>query len=721
MGIGRILFVELLGGIGDLVLALPAIQAIGRSHPTADLTVLTFAPGEALLQANPWVHQVIVAQPGAARRSLEHLLNQAAFDLIISDTNYDGIADLITATAAATVTNLWRSPPATERVSDRFLHLLLAEGVITPTAIAPQEPLIHLQPSERAIAQQQLGAAFRPLVFLIPDAGMPVKRWLVDHWIAVGQALQQEFGATIVVPVGADQSQVTHIVTTIGGTARIWELGSLRSLTAAIAQADLVIAPDTGLAHIAAAQQIPTITLFGASWHERYGHAAPHINLQGYPDCPDRNPQNFTEQTCWDNACPVDRWHSCLADISPAAVLQAANSLLQRASSQTTSSQTTSSQATSSHTKKSTHLPPDSTQSTLENSACPLPPAPSFQNLLVLRLDNIGDVIMTTPVLRSLRANLSDARITLMASPAGAGVAPLLPWIDEVLTWRTVWQDLGKLEFDPAREWELIQTLRDRHFDAALILTSFSQSPHPAALICALAGIPIRIGESKETDLGTLTHALPPASDDIHQVDRNLRLLEFIGFAVSDRRLALSPQPASQISLPPYLLLNPWTTCPSRNYAPDRFAIAAMRLSAITGLAIVVTGVAKDRDRALPLLEMLGTGAIDLVGKTTLSELVALVATARLVLTNNTSTMHITDAMETPSVILFAGTEQECQWRPRFSPTRLLRRPTVCSPCYAFTCPYNLECLEIAPEVVVAAGLELLGLAASPHSAPSFH
>jgi ADP-heptose:LPS heptosyltransferase len=77
-------------------------------------------------------------------------------------------------------------------------------------------------------------------------------------------------------------------------------------------------------------------------------------------------------------------------------------------------------------------------------------------------------------------------------------------------------------------------------------------------------------------------------------------------------------------------------------------------------------------------------------------------------LTNNTSTMHIADATQTPSVILYSGTEQESQWQPRHTPHRLLRRPTVCSPCYAFTCPYDLQCLDISPAEVVEAALDLL-------------
>ena len=76
------------------------------------------------------------------------------------------------------------------------------------------------------------------------------------------------------------------------------------------------------------------------------------------------------------------------------------------------------------------------------------------QRILVMRLDNIGDVVMTGPVLRALKENLPRASITLMASPGGKEAAPLLPWIDEVFAWRVLWQDLGRLSFDPAREWE---------------------------------------------------------------------------------------------------------------------------------------------------------------------------------------------------------------------------------------------------------------------------
>ena len=84
-----------------------------------------------------------------------------------------------------------------------------------------------------------------------------------------------------------------------------------------------------------------------------------------------------------------------------------------------------------------------------------------------------------------------------------------------------------------------------------------------------------------------------------------------------------------------------------------------------------------------------------------------MIARAQPLLTNNTSTMHIAEATQTPSVVLFSGTDLESQWQPRTA-AKVLRQPTACSPCYAFTCPYQLSCLDIPPEAIVAASLELL-------------
>jgi ADP-heptose:LPS heptosyltransferase len=257
----NILFIELLGGIGDVLIALPAIQALSRTFEQSHLTVLTFAPGGALLETDPLIHQVIYAEKGNAYQAVQKVLNKQKFDIIVSDTNHDDIDKIILQSDAETVvTNLWRSPPANQLVSDRFIEILLSEGLITPSSVQP--PQLHLTPEERQLAQEKLGNLHSPIVVLCPDAGMGIKRWSEVNFVQLGNVLQAKFGASVVIPVGADLNQAKQIVNHIHNDFQLWLPGTLRELAAMFSLTHLMIASDTGPARIAAAVGIPTITLF---------------------------------------------------------------------------------------------------------------------------------------------------------------------------------------------------------------------------------------------------------------------------------------------------------------------------------------------------------------------------------------------------------------------------------------------------------------------------
>ena len=268
--------------------------------------------------------------------------------------------------------------------------------------------------------------------------------------------------------------------------------------------------------------------------------------------------------------------------------------------------------------------------------------------------------------------------------------------MDNVITWRVVWQDVGgRIPFDPARERELIDLLAEQKFDAALIFTSFSQTPHTPGYACYLAGIPLRAGESKEFGGSTLTTELRGAADELHQTERNLRLVEHLGFVARERRLKViipdEARPAVSSLLErvgldpttPFILLHPGASARARRYPAERFGLVARHLAR----------------RVLPIL---------VTGGTTLAEYAALVERATLVICNDSLPMHLADAVGTPAVILFSGTDYEEQWRPRAIHYTLLRRPTACHPCYLFECPIGLPCLDIAPEKVVEAVEALL-------------
>ncbi len=341
------------------------------------------------------------------------------------------------------------------------------------------------------------------------------------------------------------------------------------------------------------------------------------------------------------------------------------------------------------------------------------------RNILAVRLDNIGDVIMLGPALRAVKETVPQAKLTLLASPAGTTAVPLLPWVGEVLTWRVVWQDVGgRIPFDPVRERGLIEMLAARQFDAALIFTSFSQTPHVAGYVCYLAGIPLRAGESKEFGGSTLTTELRSAPDELHQVERNLRLVEHLGFEVRKRHLTVAISNEARRSVPallqragiredePFMLLHPGASAKARRYPPQRFGQVAHLLEQ-KGWPVLVTGVERETE-LIETVRKQAPKASYLIGGTTLSAYAALVERATLVICNDTLPMHLADAVGTAEVVLFSGTDYEQQWQPRAVPHRLLRRVTPCHPCYLFECPIGLPCLDIAPEKVVEVVEEML-------------
>jgi len=343
------------------------------------------------------------------------------------------------------------------------------------------------------------------------------------------------------------------------------------------------------------------------------------------------------------------------------------------------------------------------------------------RRVVALRLDNVGDVVMLGPALRTLRRALPDAHITLLATNGGSQVAPLLPWVDSVMVERVVWQDAGgRMTLDPDRELALVGRIAAGRFDAALVFTSFSQSPWPPAYACYLAGVPLRAGQAGDFGGSLLTHVVPAVDREAHQVDRNLHLLEGIGFTVAGRHLEIDvPAQASEAAARlleqceltagrPFVALAPGASCAARRYPPERFAVVAARL-ADAGLPVVVLGSEREIELTRPILEANRSRAVwSLAGRTGVPELAAVLAQAALVITNDSGPMHLADALGRAQVVLFSGTDLESQWRPRRSPARLLRRPTACAPCYRFDCPFDLACLDIPPDEVVEHALDLL-------------
>lgn len=344
----------------------------------------------------------------------------------------------------------------------------------------------------------------------------------------------------------------------------------------------------------------------------------------------------------------------------------------------------------------------------------------SLERILIIRLDNIGDLVMLSPSVRALRARCPQATITLLCSRAGAQVAPLIPDIDEVIIERVVWQDaFGDLPLDPSREIELVARLAEYRFDAAFIFTSFSQSPYPPAYACYLAGIPIRVGQTEHFGGSLLSHWVTPPPPSTHQALRNCNLLQEVGIEIEDPSLALTLPSDVEGAVDEilrsveiegaYIALAPGASCAARRYGEERFLEVARLLNRATEIPVAILGSERETELVAALTRTsLPEGVISLVGRSSVPEFAGLLKRASFVIGNDSSAMHFADAFERPMVILFSGTDLEQQWTPRRAAAKLLRRDTPCAPCYGFRCPYNMECLDFTPEEVVSHVLSMM-------------
>jgi lipopolysaccharide heptosyltransferase II len=347
-------------------------------------------------------------------------------------------------------------------------------------------------------------------------------------------------------------------------------------------------------------------------------------------------------------------------------------------------------------------------------------PWKSVRNLLCVRLDSIGDVLMTTPAIRAFKETLG-CRITLLTSPAGAAAARYVPEVDEILTFNAPW-----MKASPAactQDEFFVKDLEKKAFDAAAMFTVYSQSSLPAAYLCYLAGIPLRLAFCRENPYRLLTHWQPdpePAEIVRHEVERQLALAASVDCHTGDERLSFQVPREAMLGMgrynlgKPYVVVHPGASAPSRRYPPESFARAMDLLSAETGLEVVFTGDTQERTLVSEVREAMTGPSRSLAGRLELGELGALISGAALLVCNNTGPAHIAAALGTPVVDLYALTNpQHTPWQVE---NRVLYHDVPCRNCYKSVCPQgHHDCLRrVAPERVVAAAVELLLPAKKP-------
>jgi heptosyltransferase-2 len=335
---------------------------------------------------------------------------------------------------------------------------------------------------------------------------------------------------------------------------------------------------------------------------------------------------------------------------------------------------------------------------------------------IFVRLPNwVGDAVMATPALRALRAAQPRAEIT---ASAGGPIAALLAGLTSVDHWLA---KEGRGLRAVARQ---ARVLSARDFDWAVLLPD---SVH-TALAPFAARVPLRAGYARDAlRRALLTHALAPPQDaagkrvPISMIERYLRVSRALGCADAGlqtdlpldaqavervtKRLALAGVGESER----LVLVTPGASFgASKLWPPEHFASACTGLHERHDLRAILAPGPGEEAVSHEIARRAGGSALVLDQPvTTLSELAALIARARLVLTNDTGPRHIAVALGTPVIALLGPTDPR-HTEHLLERQRVLREPVECSPCHLKSCPIDHRCMQrLEPARVLAAAAEL--------------
>lgn len=298
------------------------------------------------------------------------------------------------------------------------------------------------------------------------------------------------------------------------------------------------------------------------------------------------------------------------------------------------------------------------------------------KNILVIRADNMGDVLMSGPAIRAL-SNSTGSRITLLTSRLGEQVGYLNPFIDEViccdLPWVKSQQKAGINEVQ-----KLIDHLKKYKFDGCVIFSVYSQNPLPAAMIAYLAEIPLRLAYCRENPYELLTHWVPdPEPYEVikHQVQRDLDLVSSIGAKSADNRLfvqlpeegkAGAIRKLADIGLDvrnPFLILHPGVSEQKRSYPETEWIKCGIRLRNEFNIPLLLTGTKGEANLLKRIGKEIGNQIYLADGILKLYEFAWTIGRAKAVISVNTGTIHLAAAVGTPVVVLYAQSNpQHTPW-----------------------------------------------------------
>ncbi len=331
-----------------------------------------------------------------------------------------------------------------------------------------------------------------------------------------------------------------------------------------------------------------------------------------------------------------------------------------------------------------------------------LPPGVSAHNLkpfrILVRSSNwLGDAVMSAPAVRAIKNGRPDAQVTIVAPTKIAPMWKLVSEVDAII---------------PISSRSLLRSVRSirrrAHFDAAILFPNSLR----VALESWLSGIPRTVGYRGNWRRWLLNQTVPetrkPGAPEHHSL-RFLRIARECGAETSNAQPATSNQLLAIGNQPVRIGL-----CPGAEYGPakrwlrERFAEVAAKISAQSSAQWVLFGTKNDAALGDQIAATIDDHCVNRIGQTTLDELIDELRECRLLLTNDTGTMHLAALLSVPVVAIFGSTEPRLTG-PLGNGHIILRHHVECSPCFLRQCPIDFRCMKaVSTQEVVDAVLSIL-------------
>ncbi|MBN2568803.1 MAG: lipopolysaccharide heptosyltransferase II [Deltaproteobacteria bacterium] len=312
----------------------------------------------------------------------------------------------------------------------------------------------------------------------------------------------------------------------------------------------------------------------------------------------------------------------------------------------------------------------------------------------------IGDVIMTLPAIAAVRHSLPQSHITVLAKPWVAELYRISPDVDEVIEYESPGMHDGI-----TGKFRLAGQLQKRNFAMAILL----QNAIEAAMIVWLARIPIRMGYNSDARGVLLTHSVHRTKEirTIHQIHYYLEMLKSLGFKTAGelpklpigenlREISQAILNCHDITPEDTLVgMAPGATFgPAKMWFPERFAAVGDQLVKDFSAKIILFGSKGDRERAERVQQYSNNRFVNLAGTTSLKEAIALIASCRLFITNDSGLMHLAGALAIPLVAIF-GSTNPATTSPAGGKSIIIHHDIPCSPCLKKVCPTDFRCMDM--------------------------